>query len=97
MIWETTAVLTSQLGDKPMGRPPSSSLELSRSQLFKAMLAQVQNPEEAVDIDMLKNAMLAAQRLRIHRHAEPQAGEGDPPGVCRGGGCQDRGHRRRQA
>lgn len=38
-------------------------LELGRSQLFKAMLAQVQNPEEAVDIDMLKNAMLAAQRL----------------------------------
>lgn len=60
---ETTAALTSQLGDKPMGETTKLILELGRSQLFKAMLAQVQNPEEAVDIDMLKNAMLAAQRL----------------------------------
>ncbi|HHQ4671587.1 TPA: DUF3486 family protein [Aeromonas veronii] len=60
---ETTAALTSQLGDKPMGEATKLILELGRSQLFKAMLAQVQNPEEAVDIDMLKNAMLAAQRL----------------------------------
>ena len=46
-----------------MGETTKLILELGRSQLFKAMLAQVQNPEEAVDIDMLKNAMLAAQRL----------------------------------
>ena len=36
---------------------------MGRSQLFKAMMRQEENPEAEVDIDMLKNAMLAAQRL----------------------------------
>ena len=80
---ETTAALTSQLGDKPMGETTKLILELGRSQLFKAMLAQVQNPEEAVDIDMLKNAMLAAQRLESTAMQSHKRGERDPPGICR--------------
>ncbi len=60
---EMTGALTAQLGDKPMGETTKLILELGRSQLFKAMMNQVQNPDEAVDVDMLKNAMLAAQRL----------------------------------
>lgn len=60
---EMTTALTDQLGDKPMGETTKLILEMARSQLFKAMMQQIENPEAAVDIDMLKNAMLAAQRL----------------------------------
>jgi len=60
---EMTGALTEQLGDKPMGETTKLILEMGRSQLFKAMMQQVENPDAAVDIDMLKNAMLAAQRL----------------------------------
>jgi len=60
---ETTSALTAQLGDKPMGETTKLILELGRSQLFKAMMQQVEDPEAQVDMGMLKNAMLAAQRL----------------------------------
>jgi hypothetical protein len=60
---EMTSALTSELGDKPLGDTTKLILEMGRSQLFKAMMKQVENPETEVDIDMLKNAMLAAQRL----------------------------------
>ncbi|EFQ7440210.1 DUF3486 family protein, partial [Salmonella enterica] len=55
--------LTAELGDKPMGETTKLILEMARSQLFKAMMRQIENPESDVDIDLLKNAMLAAQRL----------------------------------
>lgn len=60
---EMTGALTAQLGDKPMGETTKLILELGRSQLFRAMMQQVEDPEATVDVDMLKNAMLAAQRL----------------------------------
>ncbi|QHJ80033.1 MAG: hypothetical protein [Caudoviricetes sp.] len=60
---EMTTALTAQLGDKPMGETTKLILEMGRSQLFRAMRQQMENPEAQVDIDMLKNAMLAAQRL----------------------------------
>lgn len=60
---EMTQALTSQLGDKPMGETTKLILEMARSQLFKALMRQIENPAAEVDIDMLKNAMLAAQRL----------------------------------
>ncbi len=60
---EMTTALTDQLGDKPMGETTKLILEMARSQLFRAMMQQIEDPEAAVDIDMLKNAMLAAQRL----------------------------------
>lgn len=60
---EMTTALTAQLGDKPMGETTKLILEMGRSQLFRAMRQQMENSEAQVDIDMLKNAMLAAQRL----------------------------------
>lgn len=60
---EMTTALTAELGDKPMGETTKLILEMGRSQLFKAMMQQIENPAAQVDIDMLKNAMLAAQRL----------------------------------
>ena len=60
---EMTQALTSQLGDKPMGETTKLILKMARSQLFKALMRQIEDPEAEVDIDMLKNAMLAAQRL----------------------------------
>jgi hypothetical protein len=60
---EMTSALTAELGDKPMGETTKLILEMARSQLFKAMMKQIEDPEAAVDIDLLKNAMLAAQRL----------------------------------
>lgn len=60
---EMTSALTAELGDKPMGETTKLILEMARSQLFKAMMRQIENPESDVDIDLLKNAMLAAQRL----------------------------------
>lgn len=60
---ETTAALTAQLGDKPTGETTKLILELARSQLFRAFLRQSNDPEAEVDIGMIKDAMLAAQRL----------------------------------
>ncbi|ASD67710.1 MULTISPECIES: DUF3486 family protein [Pseudoalteromonas] len=62
---ETTKALTAELGDKPTGDTTKMILEMGRSQLFTAMQKQMLNPSEDddVDIGMIKDAMLAAQRL----------------------------------
>ena len=62
---ETTKALTAELGDKPTGDTTKMILEMGRSQLFAAMQNQMLNPDADgdVDIGMIKDAMLAAQRL----------------------------------
>ncbi|MER2490684.1 DUF3486 family protein [Catenovulum sediminis] len=62
---ESTKALTAELGEKPTGDTTKLILEMGRSQLFKAMQKQLMNPDEDddVDIGMIKDAMLAAQRL----------------------------------
>ncbi|MDK1288503.1 DUF3486 family protein [Pseudoalteromonas umbrosa] len=62
---ESTIALTSELGDKPQGDTTKLILEMARSQLFKAMQRELLNPDEEADIDvgMIKETMLAAQRL----------------------------------
>ena len=64
---EATAALTAQLGDKPTGEVTKLILEMGRGQLFKLFMAQTKaqaaDPEAEVDVGMLKEAMLAAQRL----------------------------------
>ncbi|MAD90265.1 MAG: hypothetical protein CMK64_11215 [Pseudoalteromonas sp.] len=61
----TTQALTAELGDKPTGDTTKMILEMGRSQLFAAMQHQMLNPDDdgGVDIGMIKDAMLAAQRL----------------------------------
>ncbi len=57
---EITKVWTAELGDKPTGEVTKLILEMARSQLFKALL----NEEgETADVGMIKDAMLAVQRL----------------------------------
>ncbi|MCF2910786.1 DUF3486 family protein [Pseudoalteromonas sp. DL2-H2.2] len=60
-----TVALTAELGDKPTGEVTKLILEMARTQLFKAMQQQMLNPESdaAVDLDTIKEAMLAVQRL----------------------------------
>ncbi len=60
---EATSQLTADLGDKPMGDTTKLILEMARGQLFKLFMAQTSDPNTPVDVDMIKNAMLAAQRL----------------------------------
>ena len=64
---EATAALTAQLGDKPTGEVTKLILEMGRGQLFKLFMAQTKaqaaDPDAQVDMGMLKEAMLAAQRL----------------------------------
>ena len=64
---EATAALTAQLGDKPTGEVTKLILEMGRGQLFKLFMAQTKaqaaDPDAEVDVGMLKEAMLAAQRL----------------------------------
>ncbi|ATG74430.1 hypothetical protein AN401_11665 [Zobellella denitrificans] len=60
---EVSNALVSQLGDKPTGDLSRMILEIGRTQLFKAMMRQAESPNEEVDIGMVKDAMLAAQRL----------------------------------
>ncbi len=60
---EQTSALVADLGDAPQGETTKLILEIARSQLYKAMRDQMLNPGESVDIGMLKDAMLAAQRL----------------------------------
>ena len=57
--------MSRSLGEKPTGDTTKLILEMGRSQLFRAMQQQMMNPDEdaAVDIDTIKDAMLAAQRL----------------------------------
>ncbi len=62
---ESTKALTAELGDKPTGDTTKLILEMGRSQLFRAMQQQMMNPDDdaEVDIETIKDAMLAAQRL----------------------------------
>lgn len=62
---ESTKALTAELGDKPTGDTTKLILEMGRSQLFRAMQQQMMNHDEdaEVDINTIKDAMLAAQRL----------------------------------
>ncbi|MCU8103465.1 DUF3486 family protein [Shewanella sp. SM101] len=59
---EITQVWTAELGDKPTGEVTKLILEMARSQLFKALLNQDETGEGA-DVGMIKDAMLAVQRL----------------------------------
>jgi hypothetical protein len=59
---EITQVWTAELGDKPTGEVTKLILEMARSQLFKALLNQSEDGEPA-DVGMIKDAMLAVQRL----------------------------------
>ncbi|MCH4295585.1 DUF3486 family protein [Shewanella sp. 3B26] len=59
---EITQVWTAELGDKPTGEVTKLILEMARSQLFKALLNESQSGEIA-DVGMIKEAMLAVQRL----------------------------------
>lgn len=58
---EVSNALVAQLGDKPTGDVSRMILEIGRTQLFKAMMSQ--SSSEEMDIGMIKDAMLAAQRL----------------------------------
>jgi len=66
---ESTKALTAELGDKPTGDTTKLILEMGRSMLFKAMQQQMMSfdddndDDKEVDIHMIKEAMLAAQRL----------------------------------
>jgi len=55
-------VWTAELGDKPTGEVTKLILEMARSQLFKALLNESETGEGA-DVGMIKDAMLAVQRL----------------------------------
>jgi hypothetical protein len=57
---EITQVWTAELGDKPTGEVTKLILEMARSQLFKALLNE---DDQAADVGMIKDAMLAVQRL----------------------------------
>ncbi|MDX1301203.1 DUF3486 family protein [Photobacterium sp.] len=61
-VREVSQALVSQLGDKPTGEVSKLILEIGRTQLFKAMM-NANEKEGEVDIGMIKDAMLAAQRL----------------------------------
>lgn len=58
---EVSNALVAQLGDKPTGDVSKMILEIGRTQLFKAMMQQ--SSAEEMDIGLIKDAMLAAQRL----------------------------------
>ncbi|WP_257325603.1 DUF3486 family protein [Pseudoalteromonas rhizosphaerae] len=61
---ETTKALTAELGDKPTGDTTKLILEMARTQLYRVLQQQVTNPDdEPIDIAIIKDAMLAAQRL----------------------------------
>lgn len=61
-VREVSQALVAQLGDKPTGEVSKLILEIGRTQLFKAMMNANEKDGE-VDIGMIKDAMLAAQRL----------------------------------
>ncbi|ELR65861.1 hypothetical protein C942_00948 [Photobacterium marinum] len=62
-VREVSQALVGQLGDKPTGEVSRLILEIGRTQLFKAMMQASEDPEAEVNIGMIKDAMLAAQRL----------------------------------
>ncbi len=57
---EITQVWTAELGDKPTGEVTKLILEMGRNQLFKALINE---DGEQADVGMIKDAMLAVQRL----------------------------------
>ncbi len=68
-IREVSNALVAQLGDKPTGDVSRMILEIGRTQLFKAMMTN--SSKDEMDIGMIKDAMLAAQRLEaaaMHSH-----------------------------
>jgi len=58
---EISQVWVAELGDKPTGEVTKLVLEMGRSQLFKAMMNA--DDTQAVDVGMIKDVMLACQRL----------------------------------
>ncbi|WP_048797102.1 MULTISPECIES: phage protein Gp27 family protein [Serratia] len=62
---EQTKAMVAELGDKPTGETSALILELARSMLFKKIRAAASSVEDDndIDIDFIKNAMLAIQRL----------------------------------
>lgn len=62
---EQTAALTAELGDKPTGETSRLIMEMARSLLFKGIRKhQIASQDGGdIDIDFIKEAMLAAQRL----------------------------------
>ncbi|WP_417345721.1 DUF3486 family protein [Ferrimonas sp.] len=59
-VREVTQVWVAELGDKPTGEVTKLILEMARTQLFKALL---NGNEEEADVGLIKDAMLAVQRL----------------------------------
>ena len=60
-VREVTRAWVAELGDKPTGEVTQLVLEMGRTQLFKAMLNE--NDKEVADVGLIKDAMLAVQRL----------------------------------
>ncbi|EAP6366924.1 DUF3486 family protein [Salmonella enterica] len=62
---EQTKVMVAQLGDKPTGDTTALILEMTRSLLFRKLRAARRDLEDdgEIDIGLLKNIMLAVQRL----------------------------------
>ncbi|EBG1930843.1 DUF3486 family protein [Salmonella enterica] len=62
---EQTKAMVAELGDKPTGDTTTLILEMTRSMLFRKLRAARRDLEDdgEIDIDLLKNIMLAVQRL----------------------------------
>ncbi|ECM4821502.1 DUF3486 family protein [Salmonella enterica] len=62
---EQTKAMVAELGDKPTGDTTTLILEMTRSLLFRKLRAARRDLEDdgKIDIDLLKNIMLAVQRL----------------------------------
>ncbi|CRL43984.1 hypothetical protein SGGMMB4_00786 [Sodalis glossinidius str. 'morsitans'] len=62
---EQTSALTAELGEKPTGETSRLIMEMARSLLFKGIRKHqiASRDNDDIDIDFLKEAMLAAQRL----------------------------------
>ncbi|EHP2713641.1 DUF3486 family protein [Salmonella enterica] len=62
---EQTKAMVAELGDKPTGDTTTLILEMTRSLLFRKLRAARRDLEDdgEIDIDLLKNIMLAVQRL----------------------------------
>ncbi|EJD3410214.1 DUF3486 family protein [Salmonella enterica] len=62
---EQTKAMVAELGDKPTGDTTALILEMTRSLLFRKLRAARRDLEDdsEIDIELLKNTMLAIQRL----------------------------------
>ncbi|EAX8781162.1 DUF3486 family protein [Salmonella enterica] len=62
---EQTKAMVAELGEKPTGDTTTLILEMTRSLLFRKLRAARRDLEDdgKIDIDLLKNIMLAVQRL----------------------------------